>query len=155
MPTQNSTLPLDANGKPYHRTWLVLTLLVGTFTTFITQTLLTTAFPTLMTDFHISATAVQWLTTGFMLIMGIMIPVSAWLLTRINSKYLYLTAMVIFGLGTTLAYFAVNFQMLLIARMIQAMGSEFPHRSFRPSCHRSTRQKNGAQRWERPESLLV
>ncbi len=75
-----------------------------------------------MTDFHISATAVQWLTTGFMLIMGIMIPVSAWLLTRINSKYLYLTAMVIFGLGTTLAYFAVNFQMLLIARMIQAMG---------------------------------
>ncbi|MBX0342957.1 multidrug transport protein [Lactiplantibacillus plantarum] len=122
MPTQNSTLPLDANGQPYHRTWFVLTLLVGTFTTFITQTLLTTAFPTLMADFHISATAVQWLTTGFMLIMGIMIPVSAWLLTRINSKYLYLTAMLIFGLGTTLAYFAVNFQMLLIARMIQAMG---------------------------------
>ncbi|AUS72007.1 MDR family MFS transporter [Lactiplantibacillus plantarum] len=122
MPTQNSTLPLDANGQPYHRTCLVLTLLVGTFTTFITQTLLTTAFPTLMADFHISATAVQWLTTGFMLIMGIMIPVSAWLLTRINSKYLYLTAMLIFGLGTTLAYFAVNFQMLLIARMIQAMG---------------------------------
>lgn len=122
MPTQNSTLPLDANSQPYHRTWLVLTLLVGTFTTFITQTLLTTAFPTLMADFHISATAVQWLTTGFMLIMGIMIPVSAWLLTRINSKYLYLTAMLIFGLGTTLAYFAVNFQMLLIARMIQAMG---------------------------------
>ncbi len=29
MPTQNSTLPLDANGQPYHRTWLVLTLLVG------------------------------------------------------------------------------------------------------------------------------
>ncbi|ASI63626.1 multidrug transporter [Lactiplantibacillus plantarum subsp. plantarum] len=122
MPTQNSTLPLDANGQPYHRTWFVLTLLVGTFTTFITQTLLTTAFPTLMADFHISATAVQWLTTGFMLIMGIMIPVSAWLLTRINSKYLYLTAMLIFGLGTTLAYFAVNFQMLLIARMIQAIG---------------------------------
>ncbi|WHQ52088.1 multidrug efflux MFS transporter [Lactiplantibacillus plantarum] len=122
MPTQNSTLPLNANGQPYHRTWFVLTLLVGTFTTFITQTLLTTAFPTLMADFHISATAVQWLTTGFMLIMGIMIPVSAWLLTRINSKYLYLTAMLIFGLGTTLAYFAVNFQMLLIARMIQAMG---------------------------------
>lgn len=86
MPTQNSTLPLDANGQPYHRTWLVLTLLVGTFTTFITQTLLTTAFPTLMADFHISATAVQWLTTGFMLIMGIMIPVSAWLLTQINSS---------------------------------------------------------------------
>ncbi|MFB9768578.1 DHA2 family efflux MFS transporter permease subunit [Lactiplantibacillus modestisalitolerans] len=122
MPTNQSALPLDANGQPYHRTWLVLTLLVGTFCTFITQTLLTTAFPTLMAYFHISANAVQWLTTGFMLIMGIMIPVSAWMLTRINSKVLYLAAMIIFGLGTILAYFAVNFQMLLIARMIQAMG---------------------------------
>lgn len=122
MPAQTSALPLDADGKPYHRTWLVLTLLVGTFSTFVTQTLLTTAFPTLMAYFHISANAVQWLTTGFMLIMGIMIPVSAWMLTRINSKVLYLAAMVIFGLGTILAYFAVNFQMLLIARMIQAMG---------------------------------
>ena len=122
MPAQTSALPLDADGKPYHRTWLVLTLLVGTFSTFVTQTLLTTAFPTLMAYFHISANAVQWLTTGFMLIMGIMIPVSAWMLTRINSKVLYLAAMVIFGLGTILAYFAINFQMLLIARMIQAMG---------------------------------
>lgn len=112
----------DVNGHPYNRLLLVITLLIGTFTTFLTQTILTTAYPTLMADFHISASAVQWLTTGFMLIMGIMIPVSAWLLTRINSKYLYLTAMVIFGLGTTLAYFAVDFQMLLIARMIQAMG---------------------------------
>jgi len=122
MPTQSSTLPLDANGQPYHRTWLVLTLLVGTFSTFITQTLLTTAFPTLMKDFNISATSVQWLTTGFMLIMGIMIPISAWLLTRINSKHLYLAAMIIFGLGTLLAYYSVSFQMLLVARMIQAMG---------------------------------
>jgi len=122
MPTNNSTLPLDANGKPYHRTWLVLTLLVGTFSTFITQTLLTTAFPTLMNYFHISATAVQWLTTGFMLVMGIMIPISAWMLTRINSKVLYLAAMIIFGIGTILSYLSISFPMLLVARMIQAMG---------------------------------
>lgn len=122
MPTNNSALPLDADGKPYHRSWLVLTLLVGTFSTFITQTLLTTAFPTLMSYFHISATSVQWLTTGFMLIMGIMIPISAWMLTRINSKILYLAAMVIFGIGTILSYLSVSFPMLLVARMIQAMG---------------------------------
>ncbi|MGY0397341.1 hypothetical protein ACVFZR_09525 [Lacticaseibacillus paracasei] len=41
--------------------------MIGTFTTFLTQTILTTAYPTLMADFHISASAVQWLTTGFML----------------------------------------------------------------------------------------
>ncbi len=89
----------DVNGHPYNRLLLVITLLIGTFTTFLTQTILTTAYPTLMADFHISASAVQWLTTGFMLIMGIMIPVSAWLLDKFNVKHLYLTAMTIFFLG--------------------------------------------------------
>lgn len=68
------TQPTDVNGKPYNRNLLVVTMLIGTFTTFLTQTILTTAFPTLMKTFHINASAVQWLTTGFMLVMGIMIP---------------------------------------------------------------------------------
>ncbi len=68
---------IDANGRPYNRLLLVLTLLVGTFSTFIMQTILTTAFPTLMKHFNITADTVQWLTTGFMLVMGIMIPITA------------------------------------------------------------------------------
>lgn len=116
------TQPTDVNGKPYHRGLLVATLLIGTFTTFLTQTILTTAFPTLMKDFQISASDVQWLTTGFMLVMGIMIPVSAWLLAKFNVKYLYLTAMSIFFLGTLLSRFAPTFQLLLTGRLIQAMG---------------------------------
>nr|WP_203627183.1 MDR family MFS transporter [Lacticaseibacillus mingshuiensis] len=114
--------PVDVNGKPYHRGLMVATLLIGTFTTFLTQTILTTAFPTLMKDFHINASAVQWLTTGFMLVMGIMIPVSAWLLSKFNVKYLYMTAMSIFFLGTLLSRFAPSFQALLAGRLIQAMG---------------------------------
>jgi EmrB/QacA subfamily drug resistance transporter len=114
--------PLDVNGKPYHRGLLVATLLIGTFTTFITQTILTTAFPTLMASFHISASSVQWLTTGFMLVMGIMIPVSAWLLNKFNVKHLYLTAMSIFFVGTLLSRFAWSFPALLAGRLIQAIG---------------------------------
>lgn len=114
--------PLDVNGKPYHRGLLVATLLIGTFTTFITQTILTTAFPTLMISFHISASSVQWLTTGFMLVMGIMIPVSAWLLNKFNVKHLYLTAMSIFFVGTLLSRFAWSFPALLAGRLIQAIG---------------------------------
>lgn len=108
----------DVNGHPYNRLLLVITLLIGTFTTFLTQTILTTAYPTLMADFHISASAVQWLTTGFMLIMGIMIPVSAWLLDKFNVKHLYLTAMTIFFLGSLLCWLANDFQMLLLGRLI-------------------------------------
>nr|WP_125703868.1 MDR family MFS transporter [Lacticaseibacillus daqingensis] len=116
------TQPTDINGKPYHRGLMVATLLIGTFTTFLTQTILTTAFPTLMRDFHINASAVQWLTTGFMLVMGIMIPVSAWLLSKFNVKHLYLTAIGIFFLGTLISRFAPTFQALLVGRLTQAVG---------------------------------
>lgn len=101
---------------------MVLTLLTGTFTTFLTQTILTTAFPTLMATFHIGASAVQWLTTGFMLVMGIMIPVSAWLLAKFNVKYLYISAISLFLFGTIICRFAVSFPMLLAGRLIQAAG---------------------------------
>lgn len=114
--------PTDLNGKPYNRTLLVITMLTGTFTTFLTQTILTTAYPTLMRAFNINASAVQWLTTGFMLVMGIMIPVSAWLLSKFNVKYLYLTAISIFFLGTLLSRFAPTFGTLLAGRLIQAAG---------------------------------
>ncbi len=114
--------PVDVNGHPYHRGLLVATMLIGTFTTFITQTILTTAFPTLMNSFHISASLVQWLTTGFMLVMGIMIPVSAWLLSKFNVKHLYITAMSIFFIGTVLSRFAWSFPALLAGRLIQAVG---------------------------------
>ncbi|WP_461225912.1 MDR family MFS transporter [Lacticaseibacillus suihuaensis] len=114
--------PTDVNGKPYNRGLMVATLLIGTFTTFLTQTILTTAFPTLMHDFHINASAVQWLTTGFMLVMGIMIPVSAWLLSKFNVKHLYLTAIGIFFLGTLISRFAPSFPVLLTGRLTQAVG---------------------------------
>ena len=57
--------PVDIYGKPYNRTLLVVVLLIGTFCAVLNQTLLTTAFPALMKAFDISASDVQWLTTGF------------------------------------------------------------------------------------------
>lgn len=76
MTNEVSGQPVDQNGRPYNRIALVLTMLIGTFSTFLTSTMLTTAFPTLMTSFHINANTVQWLTTGFMLVMGIVIPIT-------------------------------------------------------------------------------
>ena len=74
--------PVDQNCRPYNRLALVFTLLVGTFSTFLTTTMLTTAFPTLMKSFNISTTTVQWLTTGFMLMMGIVIPITGFFLQQ-------------------------------------------------------------------------
>ena len=69
----------DINGKHVNVPMMVTTLIVGTFITILNQTILSTAFPTLMKAFNISTATVQWLSTGFMLVNGIMIPVSAYL----------------------------------------------------------------------------
>ncbi|WP_125581647.1 MDR family MFS transporter [Levilactobacillus cerevisiae] len=112
----------DTNGKSYSRTLLVVLLLIGTFCTVLNQTILSTAYPTLMKAFDVSTSTVQWLTTGFLLVNGIMIPISAWLLTTISSKWLYIGAMSTFLVGTILCWSAVSFPMLLIGRLIQAVG---------------------------------
>ncbi|ABJ68616.1 MDR family MFS transporter [Pediococcus pentosaceus] len=113
---------IDAHGKPYKRSLLILVLLIGTFCTVLNQTILTTAFPTLMDAFDISTSTVQWLTTGFLMVNGIMIPISAWLTSRVPSKRLYLSAMAVFLIGTILCYTAPTFQVLLAGRLIQALG---------------------------------
>ena len=113
---------VDIYGKPYNRSLLVVVLLIGTFCTVLNQTLLTTAFPALMKAFDISASSVQWLTTGFLLVNGIMIPIRAWLINKFSSKKLYLSAMTIFLIGTITCFVAPNFSTLLIGRLIQAAG---------------------------------
>lgn len=113
--------PLDNEGKPYHRSLLVMVLLIGNFCTMLNQTILATAFPTLMHHFDVSASTIQWLTTGFMLVNGIMIPISAWLFSQFKTKRLYLSSMFIFLVGTTICFIANSFPMLLIGRLVQAV----------------------------------
>lgn len=118
----SDTHSLDIHGNTYKRSLLVTVLLIGTFCTVLNQTLLTTAFPTLMEDFNVSAATIQWLTTGFLLVNGIMIPISAWLMNKFNSKNLYIGAMSIFLVGTILCAIAPTFSMLLTGRLVQAAG---------------------------------
>lgn len=113
---------LDKNGKPYNRGLMIIVILIGTFCTVLNQTILSTAFPTIMKAFDVNTSTVQWLTTGFMMVNGIMIPVSAWLSTRFNSKWLYIAAMMVFFAGTIVCYIAPSFAILLIGRLIQALG---------------------------------
>lgn len=115
-------IAVDIYGKKYNRSLLVTVLLIGTFCTVLNQTLLATAFPTLMKEFDISASTVQWLTTGFLLVNGIMIPISAWLINSFSSKKLYISAMTTFLIGTIICFIAQNFPVLLAGRLIQAVG---------------------------------
>lgn len=112
----------DINGKPYNRTLMVIVLMIGAFVTVLNETLLTTAFPTLMDRFNVSASTVQWLTTGFLMVNGIMIPVSAYMSSRFNTRTLFILAMIVFEIGTVMCWKANSFSVLLTGRLIQALG---------------------------------
>ncbi|MEX3743762.1 DHA2 family efflux MFS transporter permease subunit [Lysinibacillus xylanilyticus] len=102
---------------------MIAILFIGAFVAILNETLLNIALPSIMEEFEVNATAVQWLSTGYMLINGILIPASAFFIQRFSDKKLFITAMSLFTLGTFLASIAPTFGVLLGARMIQAAGS--------------------------------
>ncbi|MBL5768831.1 MFS transporter [Heyndrickxia sporothermodurans] len=105
--------------------YLMLAILfIGAFVSFLNNSLLNVALPSIMVDLKIKHySTVQWLATGYMLVSGVLIPASAFLITRFSNRNLFITAMAIFTLGTATAAFAPNFSVLLAGRMIQAAGS--------------------------------
>ena len=104
------------------RKLFIITLLSGTFTMSISQSSLSTAYPTLMKFFGVTAPTIQWLTTGFMLIMCIMMPISPWLLNNFSFKKIFLSVVAIFSIGTFIIIIAPNFPMAMLGRGLEAIG---------------------------------
>lgn len=102
---------------------MIAILFIGAFIAFLNNTLLNIALPTIMDEFSVKPSQVQWLTTGYMLVNGILIPASAFFVTKFTNRRLFITAMTLFSLGTLLAVITPNFSLLIAARMIQASGS--------------------------------
>jgi MFS transporter, DHA2 family, lincomycin resistance protein len=102
---------------------IMISLIVGAFFALLNETLLNIALTTLMEEFHISLPTVQWMVTGFMLVMGIVIPVSALLLQGFTTRQLFLGTMIVFTVGTVISAAAPTFPILLVGRLIQAAGT--------------------------------
>lgn len=111
------------NKESYSKVLIAGLLLFGSFIAVLNQTLMITAIPPLMEEMNITANTGQWLTTVFMLVMGIMVPISAFLIEKFTTRQLFLTAMGIFTVGTMVAAIATNFPILLTGRIIQSIGA--------------------------------
>ncbi|HDP2533203.1 TPA: multidrug efflux MFS transporter LmrS [Staphylococcus aureus] len=105
------------------RNFIVAVMLISAFVAILNQTLLNTALPSIMRELNINESTSQWLVTGFMLVNGVMIPLTAYLMDRIKTRPLYLAAMGTFLVGSIVAAMAPNFGVLMVARVIQAMGA--------------------------------
>ena len=115
---------MQQNEQPRYpvRTMMAI-LLFGGFLSLFNETILNVALAAIMSEMHVTATTVQWLSTGYVLVVAIMVPISAFLIHTFTTKQLYLGAMGLFLTGTVLAVFSLNFPILLIARMLQATGT--------------------------------
>ncbi|MGE6258400.1 DHA2 family efflux MFS transporter permease subunit [Heyndrickxia sporothermodurans] len=102
---------------------LLIVLIAGCFLSTLNQTLLNVALSSLMDVFHVSASTVQWLSTGFMLVNGVLIPITAFLMKRFTTRQLFISSMFFLFIGSVLCACAMNFGMLLTGRMIQAIGA--------------------------------
>lgn len=102
---------------------VVIALSILTFLGILSETSLNIAYSVLMEEFSISASVVQWLTTGYLLLLSVAIPTSTFLVRRFSTKSLFVTSVVIFTAGTLIGALAVNFPMLLGARLIMSLGT--------------------------------
>jgi len=98
-------------------------MILGAFIAVLNQTIMSVALPELMTDFQIEASTAQWLTTGYMLVNGVLIPITAYLMQRFTTRELFQTSMLLFLAGTIICGLAPSFEMLLTGRLIQAAGA--------------------------------
>ncbi|SEU09017.1 MFS transporter, DHA2 family, lincomycin resistance protein [Paenibacillus sp. NFR01] len=102
---------------------IVASLIIGAFVAILNETLLNIAFPDLMIEFGITAATIQWLSTAYMLVIGILVPVTALLQQWFTTRQMFLSAMILFLVGTIICGVAPAFSILLVGRVVQALGT--------------------------------
>lgn len=112
------------NGHLTHVAFLSLAVLtLITFLGNFTQLQLSAALPTIVSEFGITVTTGQWLTSIFQLVMGVMVPLTAFLTRRFSTRQIVLTSMVVFTIGSLCAWLAPSFPLLLTGRLLEAIGT--------------------------------
>lgn len=121
----NQTQILNNNQKKVSRKGtpgMLIIILIGMIVTMINQSALNTMLPSIMTQLNIAASTAQWLITAYMLVMGILVPISAYFVQKFSYKQLFVTAMAFFALGALVCARSTGFEVLLVGRIIQSIG---------------------------------
>ncbi|MDB5614239.1 MAG: transporter [Devosia sp.] len=122
MPTATITGSADQKLAPGSAVAIAV-LVASTFTVILNEMLMAVALPRVMTDLNVTASTAQWLTTGYMLTMAVVIPTTGFLTESLRMRTVYTLALSLFVLGTVVAVAAPDFSVLLIGRIIQAIGT--------------------------------
>ena len=103
--------------------WVVLgIIMMGTFVAILDSSIINVALPRMMSTFGVNRDQIEWVSTGFMLSSAVTMPLVGWLISRLGHKVLYLSALIVFTIGSAACAFAWSYNALIGARIIQAVG---------------------------------
>ncbi|MGG0237851.1 MDR family MFS transporter [Bacillus rhizoplanae] len=119
--TSSTSSKIDTSN--IRHTPILIALILGAMVALLNETLLGNALTVLMKDFDVTASTIQWLSTSYMLVVGVLVPITALLQQWLTTRQMFLTAMVTFLVGTLIAGFAPTFAVLLIGRIVQAIAT--------------------------------
>src|SRR5688500_543271 len=98
-------------------------LMLSTFIVLLNEMMLGVALPTLIADLRITPTTGQWVTTGYLLTLAVLIPATGFVMRRLHLRTVFLGSMSLFAVGTAICAFAPTFGVLLGGRLVQAVGT--------------------------------
>ncbi len=111
------------NAELNSRTQLIILFIIAASLVTIAQSIITTGVVYLMSDFSVSPTQAQWSYSVFLLVVGVMIPLSAYISRRFNAKTIFFFSLSIFLLGSIICYFSTSLIILIIGRILQGIGN--------------------------------
>ena len=111
------------NVKLNSRMQLIILFIIAASLVTIAQSIITTGVVYLMSDFSVSSTQAQWSYSVFLLVVGVMIPLSAYISRRFNAKTIFFFSLSIFLLGSIVCYFSTSLIILIIGRILQGIGN--------------------------------
>lgn len=111
-----------STGFPAGTGRLIATVMVGGVAVLLDSTIVAVALKSLAADLGTSVTTIQWVSTAYLLAVGVSIPLAAWAQSRWGGRALWLAGLVVFGVGSVAASMAGGVGMLIAARVLQGMG---------------------------------
>src|SRR5580692_6966927 len=97
-------------------------VVLGSIMSILDTTIVAVAFDTLGQDFHVPVSTIQWVTTGYLLALAIVIPVTGWAVDRFGAKPKWMMSLGLFIIGSSLCGLAWSANSLIAFRVLQGLG---------------------------------
>lgn len=121
--TMNANVRLQPRVQVHHPKLAMVSMMLGAFVGMFSETSLNIALPQLMAELHVSQASIQWLVTGYMLVIGIILPLSSILTKWFSTRQIVIFGLAAFTLGAIISAMGNVFGMVLLGRMIQGIGT--------------------------------